>query len=172
MVFNERHSSTLKIFLRAILFIKKLLGARRIQHSRFPNQPRGNDKECLARKRITLDDIDRLWRKSGKLDALFGDQLTHFAYGVDSILQNHVPEEYRLNWQSITQADINHQWSVSSTVHPAFGRQFCHFAVGIESMLQERNLKNWTSRYQRPNHFFSRNATKTNNPIPAIATKR
>ena len=141
MVFSQRHSLTLKAFLRAILLIKKVLGTRRIHNSRLPNQPNINTKELFAWTRITLVDIDMLWRKSGNLDAPFGGQLTHFAQGVESILRVNAPEESRLYWRNITQADIDRQWSVSSKVHPAFGRKICHFAVGIERILQDQNLK-------------------------------
>jgi hypothetical protein len=89
-----------------------------------------------------LADIDRLWRKSGKLDAPFREQLTHFANGLDSILKNEVLDQHRLNWQSITQDDIDRQWVVSFSVHPAAGQQLGHFAVGVEKILKDRNLKN------------------------------
>lgn len=142
MVFSQRNFHTLKVFLRAILFIKKVLGIRRIQNSRLPNQPNTNTEECFAWTRITLDDIDMLWRKSGKLHAPFGCQLTHIAQGVESILHGNAPQESRLYWRNITQADIDRQWSASSTAHPAFGRQLCHFAVGIERISKDRNKKN------------------------------
>ena len=92
-------------------------------------------------KRITLEDIDRLWRKSGKLDAPFREQLGHFAQGVESILKSNVPYEYRLNWQSITQDEVDRQWVVSFSVHPAFGQQLGHFAVGIERIVIKANSK-------------------------------
>jgi hypothetical protein len=90
-------------------------------------------------KRITLEDIDRLWRKSGKLDAPLREQLGHFAHGVESTLKNEVPDQFRLNWQSITQDEVDRQWVVSFSVHPAFGRQLCHFAVGIQTISKNKN---------------------------------
>ena len=129
----------LKAFLRAIILVKKVLGIHRIHNSNPSSQPNKNTKECFAWKRITLDDIDRLWRESGKVDAPFRDQLSHFAHGVESILKNHVPEEYRLNWQSVTQDEIDRQWVVSFSVHPAFGQQLGHFAVGIERIVVKAN---------------------------------
>ena len=131
----------LKAFLRAIILVKKVLGIHRIHNSNPSSQPNKNTKECFAWKRITLDDIDRLWRESGKVDAPFRDQLSHFAHGVESILKNHVPEEYRLNWQSVTQDEIDRQWVVSFSLHPAFGQQLGHFAVGIERTLETCNHK-------------------------------
>jgi hypothetical protein len=132
----------LKAFLRAMILVKKVLGIHRIQNSKPPSQPNKNAKEYLTCKRITLADIDRLWRKSGKLDAPFREQLTHFANGLDSILKNEVLDQHRLNWQSITQDDIDRQWVVSFSVHPAAGQQLGHFAVGVEKILKDRNLKN------------------------------
>ena len=129
----------LKALLQALIFVKKVLGITRNHKSNISSQPTKTAKECFAWKRITLDDIDRLWRKSGKLDAPFRDQLSHFAHGVDSILKNEVLDQYRLNWQSITQDDIDRQWVVSFSVHPAFGRQIGHFAVGIERLVKLRN---------------------------------
>jgi len=90
-------------------------------------------------KRITLEDIDRLWRESGKVDAPFRDQLSHFAHGVETILKNEVPVQNRLNWQTITQDEVDRQWVVSFSVHPAFGRQLCHFATGIQTIATVRN---------------------------------
>ena len=132
-------SFVIKTLLRTIITIKKLLGISKNRKSYPPSQPNKNAKEYFTWKRITLDDIDRLWRKSGKLDAPFREQLSHFAHGVESILKNNVPEEYRLNWQSITQDDIDRQWVVSFSVHPSSGQQLGHFAVGIEKILQDRN---------------------------------
>jgi hypothetical protein len=129
----------LKGFLRAIINLKKVLGITRNHNSKPPSQPVNNATKYFEWKRITLEDIDRLWRKSGKLDAPFREQLSHFAHGVESILKDHVPEENRLNWQSVTQDDIDRQWAVSSTVHPAFGRQVCHFAVAIERVVVKAN---------------------------------
>ena len=131
----------LKALLRALIFFKKVLGTTRNHKNNISSQPNKNTKECFAWKRITLEDIDRLWRESGKVDAPFREQLSHFAHGVESILKNHMPEEYRLNWQSVTQDDIDRQWVVSFSVHPAFGRQICHFAVGIERTLKTCNHK-------------------------------
>jgi len=132
-------SFVIKTLLRTIITIKKLLGISKNRKSYLPSQPNINISKYLEWKRITLEDIERLWRKSGKLDAPFREQLCHFAHGVESILKNHVPEEYRLNWQSITQDDIDRQWVVSFSVHPAFGQQLCHFAVGIERLVKLRN---------------------------------
>ena len=129
----------LKGFLRVIIILKKILGITRKHNSKPPSQPVNNATKYFEWKRITLEDIDRLWRESGKVDAPFREQLSHFAHGVESILKNHVPEKHRLNWQSINQDDIDRQWAVSSTVHPAFGRQICHFAVGIESIVVNAN---------------------------------
>jgi hypothetical protein len=129
----------LKGFLRAIIIVKKVLGITRNHNSKPPSQPVNNATKYFEWKRITLEDIDRLWRESGKVDASFREQLSHFAHGVESILKNHVPEEYRLNWQSITQDDIDRQWVVSFSVHPAFGRQLCHFAVGIQTIATNSN---------------------------------
>lgn len=129
----------LKAFLRAMILVKKVLGIHRIQNSKPPSQPNKNAKEYLTWKRITLEDIDRLWRESGKLDAPFREQLSHFTHGVESILKNHLPVEYRLNWQSVNQDDIDRQWVVSFSVHPAFGQQLGHFAVGIERILVNAN---------------------------------
>jgi hypothetical protein len=131
----------LKAFLRAIILVKKVLGIHRIHNSNSSSQPNKNTKECFAWKRITLDDIDRLWRESGKVDAPFREQLSHFAHGVETILKNEVPVQNRLNWQSITQDEVDRQWVVSFSVHPAFGRQICHFAVGIERTLKTCNHK-------------------------------
>ena len=129
----------LKGFLRAIIIVKKVLGITRNHNSKPPSQPVNNATKHFEWKRITLEDIDRLWRKSGKLDAPFREQLTHFAHGVESILKSNVPYEYRLNWKSVTQYDVVRQWADSCTVHPSFGRQFCHFAVGIESIVVNAN---------------------------------
>jgi hypothetical protein len=142
MIFNQWHFTTLKTFLRAMLFVKKVLGVRREQNSFLPSQSNKNPSKHFEWKRITLEDIDRLWRESGKVDAPFREQLSHFAHGVESILKNHVPEEYRLNWQSVTQDDIDRQWVVSFSMHPAAGQQLGHFAVGVEKILKDRNLKN------------------------------
>ena len=128
----------LKAFLRAILFVKKVLGITR-NHKSISSQPNKNITKYFEWKRITLEDIDRLWRESGKVEASFREQLSHFAHGIESILKNHVPEEYRLNWQSVNQDDIDRQWVVSFSVHPAFGQQLCHFAVGIERLVKLRN---------------------------------
>ena len=125
-----------------MLFVKKVLGVRREQNSFLPSQSNKNPSKHFEWKRITLEDIDRLWRESGKVDAPFREQLSHFAHGVESILKNHVPEEYRLNWQSVTQDDIDRQWVVSFSMHPAAGQQLGHFAVGVEKILKDRNLKN------------------------------
>ena len=132
-------SFVIKTLLRTIITIKKLLGISKNRKSYLPSQPNINTSKYLEWKRITLEDIDRLWRKSGKLDAPFRRQLTHFAYGVESILKNNVSEEYKLNWQSITQDDIDRQWVVSFSMHPSSGQQLGHFAVGIERILQDRN---------------------------------
>jgi hypothetical protein len=132
-------SFVIKTLLRTIITIKKLLGISKNRKSYLPSQPNINTSKYLEWKRITLEDIERLWRKSGKLDAPFREQLSHFAHGVESILKNHVPEEYRLNWQSTTQDDIDRQWVVSFSVHPAYGQQLCHFAVGIERLVKLRN---------------------------------
>jgi len=131
----------LKAFLRAIILVKKVLGIHRIHNSNPSSQPNKNITKFFEWKRITLEDIDRLWRESGKVEAPFREQLSHFAHGVESILKNHVPDDYRLNWQSITHDDIDRQWVVSFSVHPAFGRQICHFAVGIERTLKTCNHK-------------------------------
>ena len=139
MIFNQWHFTTLKTFLRAILFVKKVLGVRREQNSFLPSQSNKNASKHFEWKRITLEDIDRLWRKSGKLDAPFREQLGHFAHSVESILKNEVPDQFRLNWQSITQDEVDRQWVVSFSVHPAFGRQLCHFAVGIQTITTNRN---------------------------------
>ena len=132
-------SFVIKTLLRTIITIKKLLGISKNRKSYLTSQPNINASKYLEWKRITLEDIDRLWRESGKVDAPFRDQLSHFAHGVESILKNHVPEEYRLNWQSTTQDDIDRQWVVSFSVHPAYGQQLCHFAVGIERLVKLRN---------------------------------
>ena len=132
-------SPKIKALLRAILFIKKILGITKNLNSNSPSQSIENAPKYFEWKSITLEDIDRLWRKSGKLDASFRRQLTHFAYGVESILKNNVPEEYMLNWQSITQDEIDRQWVVSFSMHPSSGQQLGHFAVGIERILQDRN---------------------------------
>jgi hypothetical protein len=131
----------LKAFLRAILFVKKVLGIHRVYNINPPSQSNKCATGCFAWRRITLDDIDRIWRKSGKLDAPFREQLSHFAHGVESILRNHLPVEYRLNWQSITQDEVDRQWVVSFSVHPAFGQQLGHFAVGIERIVVKANSK-------------------------------
>jgi hypothetical protein len=132
-------SFVIKTLFRTIITIKKLLGISKNRKSYLPSQPNINTSKYLEWKRITLEDIERLWRKSGKLDAPFREQLSHFSHGVESILKNHVPEEYRLNWQSITQDDIDRQWVVSFSVHPAFGQQLGHFAVGIQTIATNRN---------------------------------
>ena len=132
-------SFVIKTLLRTIITIKKLLGISKNRKSYLPSQPNINTSKYLEWKRITLEDIDRLWRESGKVEASFREQLSHFAHGVESILKDHVPEENRLNWQSVTQDDIDRQWAVSSTVHPAFGRQVCHFAVAIERVVVKAN---------------------------------
>ena len=139
MIFSQRHFSTLKKFLRAILFVKKVLGVRREQNGLPPTQSNKNASKHFEWKRITLEDIDRLWQKSGKLDAPFRDQLGHFANGIDSILKSDMPDQNRLNWQSISADDIDRQWVVSFSVNPSFGRQLCHFAVGIERLVKLRN---------------------------------
>ena len=131
----------LKVLLRALIFVKKVLGITGNHKSKISNQPNKNAKECFAWKLITLDDIDRLWRKSGKLDAPFRDQLIHFAHGVETILKNEVPVQNRLNWQSFTRDDIDRQWVVSFSVHPAFGQQIGHFAVGVARILANANPK-------------------------------
>jgi len=131
----------LKAFLRAILFVKKVLGITR-NHKSISSQPNKNITKYFEWKGITLEDIDRLWRESGKVEASFREQLSHFAHGIESILKNHVPEEYRLNWQSVNQDDIDRQWVVSFSVHPAFGQQLGHFAVGIEKLVKLRNSSN------------------------------
>jgi hypothetical protein len=131
----------LKAFLRAILFVKKVLGIKR-NHKSISSQPNKNITKYFEWKRITLEDIDRLWRESGKVEASFREQLSHFAHGIESILKNHVPEKYRLNWQSITQDEVDRQWVVSFSVHPASGQKLGHFAVGIERILQGRNSLN------------------------------
>ena len=141
MIFNQWHFTTLKTFLRAILFVKKVLGVRREQNSFLPSQSNKNPSKHFEWKRITLEDIDRLWRESGKVDASFREQLSHFAHSVESILKNHVPEEYRQYWQSITQDDIDRQWVVSFSVHPAAGQQLGHFAVGVERIVVKANSK-------------------------------
>ena len=135
-------SFVIKTLLRTIITIKKLLGISKNQKSYLPSQPNKNSLKYFEWKRITLEDIDRLWRKSGKLDAPLREQLGHFAQGVESILKSNVPYEYRLNWQSITQDEVDRQWVVSFSVHPAFGQQLGHFAVGIERILQDRNSLN------------------------------
>ena len=131
----------LKAFLRGMILVKKVLGIHRIQNCNPPSHYNKYATRCFAWRRITLEDIDMLWRKSGKLDAPFREQLSHFAHGVESILKDHVPEEYRPNWQSITQDDIDRQWVVSFSVHPAAGQQLGHFAVGIERTLETCNHK-------------------------------
>jgi len=130
----------LKALLRTILFVKKVLGITG-NHKSISSQPNENITKYFEWKRITLEDIDRLWRKSGKLDAPFREQLSHFAHGLESILKSNVPDEYRLYWQSITQDYIDKQWQESKTVHPAFGRQICHFASGIERIVVNANSK-------------------------------
>ena len=132
-------SFVIKTLLRTIITIKKLLGISKNRKSYLTSQPNKNSMKYFEWKRITLEDIDRLWRKSGKLDAPFREQLGHFAQGVESILKSNVPYEYRLNWHSITQDDIDRQWVVSFSVHPAFGQQLGHFAVGIERLVKLRN---------------------------------
>jgi len=132
-------SFVIKTLLRTIITIKKLLGISKNRKSYLTSQPNKNSMKYFEWKRITLEDIDRLWRKSGKLDAPFREQLGHFAQGVESILKSNVPYEYRLNWKSVTQDDVVRQWAASCTVHPSFGRQFCHFAVGIESIVVNAN---------------------------------
>ena len=132
-------SFVIKTLLRTIITIKKLLGISKNRKSYLPSQPNKNSLKYFEWKRITLEDIDRLWRKSGKLDAPLREQLGLFAQGVESILKNHVPEEYRLNWHSITQDDIDRQWVVSFSVHPAAGQQLGHFAVGIERLVKLQN---------------------------------
>ena len=134
-------SFVIKTLLRTIITIKKLLGISKNQKSYLPSQPNKNSLKYFEWKRITLEDIDRLWRKSGKLDAPFREQLGHFAQGVESILKSNVPYEYRLNWQSITQDEVDRQWVVSFSVHPAFGQQLGHFAVGIERIVIKANSK-------------------------------
>ena len=131
----------LKGFLRAIIIVKKVLGITRNHNSKPPSQPNKNATECIAWRQITLDDIDRLWRKSGKVEVSFREQLSHFAYGVETILKNEVPDQCRLNWQSITLDEIDRQWVVSFSVHPSFGRQLCHFAVEIERIVVNANSK-------------------------------
>ena len=132
-------SFVIKTLLRTIITIKKLLGISKNQKSYLPSQPNKNSLKYFEWKRITLEDIDRLWRKSGKLDAPLREQLGHFAQGVESILKNHVPDEYRLNWKSITQDEVDRQWVVSFSVHSAFGQQLGHFAVGIQTIATKRN---------------------------------
>jgi hypothetical protein len=134
-------SPKIKALLRAILFIKKVLGIRRNFNDNPSSQPNKNSTKYFEWKRITLEDIDRLWRESGKLDATFRDQLRHFAHGVESILKSNTPDEYRLYWQTISQDDIDRQWVVSFSVHPAFGRQLCHFATGVERIVVKANSK-------------------------------
>ena len=132
-------SPKIKALVRAILFIKIILSITRNLNINSPSQDIKNAPKYFEWKRITLEEIDRLWRKSEKLDAPFRGQLTHFAHGVERIMKNNVPEEYRLNWQSITQDDIDRQWVFSFSVHPSSGQQLGHFAVGIERILQDRN---------------------------------
>ena len=134
-------SFVIKTLLRTIITIKKLLGISKNRKSYLTSQPNKNSMKYFEWKRITLEDIDRLWRKSGKLDAPFREQLGHFAQGVESILKSNVPYEYRLNWQSITQDEVDRQWVVSFSVHPAFGQQLGHFAVGIERIVVKANSK-------------------------------
>ena len=134
-------SFVIKTLLRTIITIKKLLDISKNRKSYLPSQPNKNSMKYFEWKRITLEDIDRLWRKSGKLDAPFREQLGHFAQGVESILKSNVPYEYRLNWQSITQDEVDRQWVVSFSVHPAFGQQLGHFAVGIERIVIKANSK-------------------------------
>ena len=129
----------IKTLLRTIITIKKLLGISKNRKSYLPSQPNINASKHFEWKRITLEDIDMLWRESSKVEASFREQLSHFAHGIESILKNHVPEEYRLNWQSVNQDDIDRQWVVSFSVHPAFGQQLGHFAVGIEKLVKLRN---------------------------------
>jgi hypothetical protein len=129
----------LKGFLRVIIIVKKVLGITRNHNSKPLSQLVNNATKYFEWKRITLEDIDRLWRKSGKLEEPFRDQLSHFAYGVETILKNEVPDQYRLNWQSINQDDIDRQWVVSFSLHPAFGQQIGHFAVGIQTIAKNRN---------------------------------
>ena len=132
-------SFVIKTLLRTIITIKKLLGISKNRKSYLTSQPNKNSMKYFEWKRITLEDIDRLWRKSGKLDAPFREQLGHFAQGVESILKSNVPYEYRLNWQSITQDEVDRQWVVSISVHPAFGQQHGHFAVGIQTIATKKN---------------------------------
>jgi hypothetical protein len=132
----------LKAFLQAILFVKKVLGITSNRYGNPSSQPNKNSMKYFEWKRITLEDINRLWRESGKVEVSFREQLNNFAHGIESVQKNHVPEEYRLNWQSITQDDIDRQWVVSFSVHPAAGQQLGHFAVGVEKILKDRNLKN------------------------------
>ena len=134
-------SPKIKALLRAIIFVKKVLGIRREQNSFLSSQSNKNASKHIEWKRITLEDVDRLWRKSGKVDAPFREQLSHFAYGVETILKNEVLDQYRLNWQSINQDDIDRQWVVSFSIHPAFGQQLGHFAVGIERIVVKSNSK-------------------------------
>jgi hypothetical protein len=132
-------SFVIKTLLRAIITIKKLLGISKNRKSYLTNQPNINASKYFEWKRITLEDIDRLWRESGKVDAPFRAQLSHFAHGVETILKNEVPVQNRLNWQTITQDEVDRQWVVSFSVHPAFGPQLGHFAVGIERLVKLRN---------------------------------
>ena len=135
-------SPKIKALLRAILYVKKVLGIHRSQDTKLPSQSNKNASKYFEWKRITLEDIDRLWRESGKVDAPFREQLSHFAHGVETILKNEVPVQNRLNWQTITQDEVDRQWVVSFSVHPAFGQQLGHFAVGIKRILQEHNFQN------------------------------
>ena len=132
-------SFVIKTLLRTIITIKKLLGISKNRKSYLPSQPNINTSKYLEWKRITLEDIDRLWRKSGKLDAPFREQLGHFAHGVESTLKNDVPDQLRLNWQTITQDEVDRQWVVSFSVHPAIGQQLGHFAVGIQTIATKKN---------------------------------
>lgn len=134
-------SFVIKTLLRTIITIKKLLGISKNRKSYLASQPNKNIMKYFEWKRITLEDIDRLWRESGKVDAPFRQQLGHFAHSVESILKSNVLDEYRPYWQSITQDDIDRLWAVSCTVHPAFGSQLCHFAVEIERIVVNANSK-------------------------------
>ena len=129
----------IKTLLRTIITIKKLLGISNNRKSYLPSQSNINTSKHFEWKRITLEDIDRLWRETSKVEASFREQLSLFAHGIESILKNHVPEDYSLNWQSVNQDDIDRQWVVSFSVHPAFGQQLGHFAVGIEKLVKLRN---------------------------------
>jgi hypothetical protein len=139
MTFNQQHSSALKTFLRVIIFTKKILGIHKVQKSQFPFQPNKNTLECFEWKRITLVDIDRLWRISGKLDASFPEQLSHFSHSIESNLNKNMTKTFIPRGQFLTQDAIDRQWVISRNVHPAFGRQLCHFAVAIETTVVNAN---------------------------------